>query len=110
MQESMCLWKNWLSELGVGLTRISLEAGPLSQWLYVAMRQAGLAVELLETRHMRNAFKIMPAKTDRKDARGIAEPMRLGWFRPVHCKSMEAREMRAMLTARKTGAEGASGN
>jgi transposase len=60
------------------------------------MRQAGLAVELLETRHVRNAFKIMPVKTDRKDARGIAELMRLGWFRPVHCKSMEAQELRAI--------------
>jgi transposase len=65
------------------------------------MRQAGVAVELLETRHVRNAFKIMPVKTDRKDARGIAELIRLGWFRPVHCKSMEAQETRAMLTARK---------
>jgi transposase len=44
-------------------------------------RQAGLAVELLETRDERNAFKIMLVKTDRKDARGIAELMRLGWFR-----------------------------
>jgi hypothetical protein len=59
------------------------------------------SVELLETRHVRNAFKIMPVKTDRKDAQGIAELMRLGWFRPVHCKSMEAQETRAMLTARK---------
>jgi len=91
----------WLSEVGVTLTRIGLEAGPLSQWLYAAMRQAGLAVELLETRHVRNAFKIMPVKTDRKDARGIAELMRVGWFRPVHCKWMEAQETRAMLTARK---------
>src|SRR5262245_37546850 len=91
----------WLSEVGVTLTRIGLEAGPLSQWLYAEMRQAELVVELLETRHVRNAFKIMPVKTDRKDARGIAELMRLGWFRPVHCKSMEAQETRAMLTARK---------
>jgi transposase len=91
----------WFSSLGASVTRIGLEAGPLSQWLYAAMRQAGLAVELLETRHVRNAFKIMPVKTDRKDARGIAELMRLGWFRPVHCKSMEAQETRALLTARK---------
>ena len=91
----------WLSALGLSLTRIGLEAGPLSQWLYAAMRDAGLAVELLETRHVHNAFKTMPVKTDRKDARGIAELMRLGWFRPVHCKSMEAQETRAMLTARK---------
>jgi transposase len=91
----------WFGALELSVTRIGLEAGPLSQWLYAAMRDAGLAVELLETRHVRNAFKIMPVKTDRKDARGIAELMRLGWFRPVHCKSMEAQETRAMLTARK---------
>jgi transposase len=43
----------------------------------------------------------MPVKTDRNDARGIAQLMRLGWFRPVHCKSAEAQEIRALLTARK---------
>ena len=81
--------------------RIGLEAGPLSQWLYAGMREAGLSVELLETRHVRDAFKAMPVKTDRKDARGIAQLMRLGWFRPVHCKSLPAQETRALLTARK---------
>src|SRR5258708_22508660 len=91
----------WFRSLGLSLARIGLEAGPLSQWLYAAMREAGLAVELLETRHARNAFKTMPVKTDRKDARGIAELMRLGWFRLVHCKSMEAQETRAILTSRK---------
>ena len=91
----------WFHELGVELARIGLEAGPLSQWLYAAMREAGLAVELLETRHVRDAFKAMPVKTDRKDARGIAQLMRLGWFRPVHCKSLPAQETRALLTARK---------
>ena len=91
----------WFGSLGFGLARIGLEAGPLSQWLYAAMREAGLAVELLETRHVRDAFKAMPVKTDRNDARGIAQLMRLGWFRPVHCKSMAAQEVRALLTARK---------
>jgi transposase len=43
----------------------------------------------------------MPVKTDRKDARGIAQLMRLGWFRPVHCKSLPAQEVRALLAARK---------
>jgi transposase len=91
----------WLQGLGLGLARIGLEAGPLSQWLYAAMREAGLSVELLETRHVRDAFKAMPVKTDRNDARGIAQLMRLGWFRPVHCKSLPAQETRALLTARK---------
>src|SRR6266480_3975953 len=91
----------WFGSLGFGLVRIGLEAGPLSQWLYAAMKEAGLAVELLETRHVRDAFKAMPVKSDRNDARGIAQLMRLGWFRPVHCKSIEAQETRAVLTARK---------
>jgi transposase len=91
----------WLAGLGLALTRIGLEAGPLSQWLYAGLAQAGLSVELLETRHVRDAFKAMPVKTDKKDARGIAQLLRLGWFRPVHCKSLPAQEVRAILTARK---------
>ena len=73
----------------------------MSQWLFAAMKQAGLAVELFETRHVRDAFKAMPVKTDRKDARGIAQLMQLGSFRSVHCKSPSAQEVRALLTARK---------
>ena len=80
----------WFGSLGCGVTRIGLEAGPLSQWLFAAMKGAGLAMELLETRHVRDAFKAMPVKTDRNDARGIAQLMRLGWFREVHCKSLPA--------------------
>lgn len=91
----------WFRGLGIEVKRIGLEAGPLSQWLYGGLQDAGLAVELLETRHVRNAFKTMPVKTDRKDGRGIAQLMRLGWFRPVHCKSLAAQERRALLTARK---------
>jgi transposase len=91
----------WCKGLGFDIARIGLEAGPLSQWLFAGMKQAGLAVELLETRHVRNAFKLMPVKTDRKDARGIAQLIRMGWFRPVHCKSVVAQETRSMLGARK---------
>jgi transposase len=96
----------WLRGLDLALARVGLGSRhcrerPLSQWLYAAMRDAGLPVELLETRHVRDAFKAMPVKTDRKDARGIAQLLRLGWFRPVHCKSASAQETRALLTARK---------
>jgi len=91
----------WFGELGLTLERIGLEAGPLSQWLHAALTKASLGVELLETRHVRRAFDIMPVKTDKKDARGIAQLIRLGWFRPVHCKALPAQEIRAVLTARK---------
>jgi transposase len=66
-----------------------------------ALRESELPVELLETRHVKAALSAMPVKTDRNDARGLAQLMRLGWFRPVHCKSMAAQEVRALLTARK---------
>ena len=91
----------WFADLDVVPARIGLEAGPLSQWLYKGLKDADFAVELLETRHVRTAFRTMPVKTDRKDARGIAQLLRMGWFRPVHCKSLAAQELRAVLTARK---------
>lgn len=83
------------------MERIGLEAGPLSQWLHAGMVKAGLCVELIETRHVAAAFKTMPVKTDGRDARGIAQLMRLGWFRPAHCKSLTAQKVRALLTSRK---------
>jgi transposase len=91
----------WLRGLGLDLAWIGLEAGPLSQWLYRGLKQAGLAVELIETRHVQRALATRAVKSDRNDARGIAQLMRLGWFRPVHCKSIGAQETRAILTARK---------
>ena len=74
-------------------TRIGLEAGPLSQWLFAAMKEAGLPVELLETRHVRNAFKTMPVKTDRKDARGIAAADAAGLV-PAGALQIDARRRR----------------
>jgi len=91
----------WFGNLGVEVSRIGLEAGPLSQWLYAGMREAALPVELLETRHVRDAFKAMPVKTDRKDACGLAQLLRMGWFQQVHAKSMASQEVRALLVGRK---------
>jgi transposase len=91
----------WFEGLGLKVERIGLEAASLSQWLYAAMSEAGLNVVLLETRHVRAALKTAPVKTDRRDARGIAQLVRMGWFRPVHCKSLAAQEVRALLTARR---------
>src|SRR5215208_1109933 len=87
--------------LGLAVTRIGLEAGPLSQWLHAGLQRAGFEVVLLETRHVKAALSAMIVKTDRKDARGIAQLLRMGWFRPVHCKSPPAQEVRALLVARK---------
>jgi transposase len=87
--------------LGFPVARIGLEAGPLSQWLHAGLSAAGLETVLLETRHVKAALSAMTVKTDRKDARGIAQLIRMGWFRPVHCKSSGSQEVRALLVARK---------
>src|SRR6201985_3683656 len=68
--------------------RIGLEAGPLSQWLYGALAEAGLPVICVETRHMRAVLKAQINKTDRNDARGIAQMMRAGLYRSVHVQNV----------------------
>jgi transposase len=81
--------------------RVGLEAGPLSQWLYSVLAEAGLPVICVETRHMRAALKAQINKTDRNDARGIAQMMRVGLYRPVHVKTLRSQKLRMLLTHRK---------
>src|SRR6266446_4293573 len=80
---------------------IGLEAGPLSQWLFSALAEVGLPVICVETRHMRAALKAQINKTDRNDARGIAQMMRVGLYRPVHVKTLRSQKLRMLLTHRK---------
>jgi transposase len=91
----------YLRESGLVLTRVGLEAGPLSQWLHAGLTEAGFEAVLLETRHVKAALGAMTMKTDRNDARGMAQMIRMGWFRPVHAKTVPAQEIRALLVARK---------
>jgi transposase len=91
----------FFASLGFAVKRIGLEAGPLSAWLHAGLKRAGFDTVLLETRHVKAALSAMMVKTDRKDARGLAQLIRMGWFRPVHAKSMGSQEVRALLVARK---------
>src|SRR5438046_6254810 len=81
--------------------RIGLEAGPLSQWLFSALAEAGLPVSCVETRHMRAVLQAQINKTDRNDARGMAQMMRAGLYRPVHVKTLRSQKLRMLLTNRK---------
>ena len=83
-------------------TLVGLEAGPLSEWIARGLADLGAPVVLMETRQVRAALSSMVVKTDRNDARGMAQLLRMGWFRPVHLKSVDAREQRALLAARET--------
>jgi len=81
--------------------RIGLEAGPLSQWLFSALAEVELPVICVETRHMRAVLKAQINKTDRNDARGMAQMMRVGLYRPVHVKTLRSQKLRMLLTHRK---------
>jgi transposase len=85
----------------LAIERIGLEAGPLSQWLYSALAEAGLPVICVETRHMKAALSAQINKSDRNDARGIAQMMRVGLYRPVHVKTLASQKQRMLLTSRR---------
>jgi len=91
-----------LSQVGGEYGRIGLEAGPLSQWLVNGLAEAEFPVVCVETRHMKALLKAQQVnKSDRNDARGIAQMMRVGLFKPVHVKTLASQERRMLLTSRK---------
>lgn len=91
-----------LRSIGEEYGRIGLEAGPLSQWLVNGLAEADLPVVCVETRHMKELLKAQTTnKSDRNDARGIAQMMRVGLFKPVHVKTLASQERRMLLTSRK---------
>jgi transposase len=83
------------------LDRVGLEAGPLSQWLFSGLAEKGVPVVCIETRHTKAFLKAQPNKSDRNDARGIAQMMRVNLFRPVHVKTLRSQHRRVLLSARK---------
>ncbi|QND70017.1 IS110 family transposase [Tardiphaga robiniae] len=92
----------WLTELGISVTRVGLEIGGLARWLYAELRAAGWPAMCIAPRRLRGLTKTMPIKTDRNDARAIAQVMRVGWYNIVHIKSGASQELRMLLTNRKT--------
>jgi transposase len=83
-----------------GRMTLGLETGPLSPWLVHSLRQAGHTVVCLDARAVHAALSTRVNKNDQNDAEGLAQILRLGWYRPVHVKSYEAHRVRAMLGAR----------
>jgi len=90
-----------LSDFTHPIERIGFEAGTMSQYLYFGLEAAGFDVVCMEARQVNAALSAMRNKTDKNDARGIAQVLRTGWFSPVHMKSREAHGLRAILSTRK---------
>lgn len=91
-----------LGAVGLSLERVGLEACSLTAWLHDGLCASGLPAICIETRQANAAMKTMPNKTDRNDARALAQIMRTGWFRAVHVKSRDCRLQRSLLVARRT--------
>jgi transposase len=86
---------------GMSMERVGMEACSLTAWLHEGLSEAGLPAICIEARQAKAAMGAMPNKTDRNDARGIAQIMRTGWYRAMHVKSPACRSWRALLTARR---------
>lgn len=91
----------YLDDLELAITRVGLEAGTLSQYLTYGLQSAGFEVICMEARQVKVALSAMRNKTDKHDARGIAQLLRCGWYRPVHVKSMASHHIRMLLASRK---------
>ena len=91
----------WLGESKVAIARVGLEAGPLSTWLHRGLSSHGYGTDLMETREVKARLNAQRHKTDRADALGIAQLLRVKWYRPVHVKSMCSQDDRTVLGQRK---------
>jgi transposase len=91
----------YLDELEYSIDIVGLEAGTLAQYLTYGLQSAGFDVVCMEARQVKAALSAMRNKTDKHDARGIAQLLRSGWYSQVHIKSMESHHIRMLLTSRR---------
>ncbi|MGO4642510.1 IS110 family transposase [Mesorhizobium sp. 2RAF45] len=80
--------------------RIGFETGAMSSWLWHELKRVGLPVVCIDARHAKAALSVRMNKSDENDARGLAELVRVGWYREVKVKSAESQATRSMLVAR----------
>lgn len=81
--------------------RVGMETGPLAVWHWHALRALCVPVVCLHARQAKAALALQANKTDRNDARGLAQIVRTGWYRAVEMKSLDSHELRAILQARQ---------
>jgi transposase len=92
----------YLKATGFAFERVGFETGPCSAWLYKGLIAAGLPAICMDARHASAALKAQNVKTDRNDARGLAQIVRTGWYRLSHVKSEESQRRRVLLNTRKS--------
>lgn len=83
------------------VVRVGLETGTTAGWLWRELIALGLPAVCLDTRHAHRALSLRVQKTDKNDARGLAELVRLGWYREAKVRSVDAQFVRSLLMARR---------
>ncbi len=71
----------YLAKHAPALERFGLESGATSAWLWREFRALGLPVVCLDSRHAHRVLSMKRNKNDRNDARGLADLVRMGWYR-----------------------------
>ena len=89
-----------ISDYDANELKIALETGPITSWLWHEITGAGLEVVVIDARSLHQVLKTQRNKTDKNDARGIAQVLRTGWYRESHVKSYESHALRALLKSR----------
>lgn len=89
-----------LAALPAAPARVLLETGGLTPWLWHELSGRGLGVHCIDARRAKAQLALRPAKTDRNDARGLAEIARMGWYANIRVKSLDHHALRAKLAAR----------
>lgn len=80
--------------------RVGFETGAMSSWLWHELKRIGLPVVCIDARHAHAALSVRMNKSDENDARGLAELVRIGWYREVAVKSEASQRVRSLLIAR----------
>jgi len=90
-----------LGKQAPGLERFGLESGATSAWLWREFRQLGLPAVCLDSRHAHRVLSMKRNKNDRNDARGLADLVRMGWYREARVRSIDAQFVRSLLLSRQ---------
>jgi transposase len=91
----------YLREHAPRLERFGLESGSTSAWLWREFRAMSLPVICLDSRHAHRVLSMKRNKNDRNDARGLADLVRMGWYREARVRSLDAQFVRSLLLSRQ---------
>jgi transposase len=96
------LLADYLQKIGLEVALVGFESGSLSHYLLNGFKERALPAICIDARKMSAILSLKINKTDKNDARGIAEALRSGMFTRVHHKDQESVDRGVILVARRT--------